>query len=1012
MRNKKRFYVSVAIVGVFGLYALFTARPGQAATELANLSWASGSQVNTASGFVSDTGNTVYLTNGVVNTTYTLYWAATDTGQTVNLGTCTTATLGTTCSRAITVPHATKGDWKIHAESTLDNSANRIIFTVNPKLTASSPSSGNVGTSTTVSGTGFANESVTAKLGTFTLGSATPGAGAGGSAGDLTVTAGAPEMPKGSYSVSAVGTLSGTINSAFTFVMNPKISLSSNSGLIGASTNISGNGFAASSTITITQDGGDTATTTTSNSLGTFSAISYTPTGSRGGHTIAAHDAIPNLAATVNYVIIDPIITISANTGFVGDSITLTGTAFKPSVTVTVYYDGVATATTTTSDAANGAFSGLSFTIPASIAGTHTISVRDTAGNTAPNKIFTVSAKITLSSSAGNVDSNTVLTGSGFAASSVVTIKWDGGASGPTITSGSTGSFSNLHFTIPTAVAGAHTINGTDASNNSAGNVTYTISPVITLGSVSGHAGDTTTISGTGFAASSTITVVFKGANTATTTTSSSTGAFSGLSFTIPPTELPATDTITAHDAVPNTAGNKNYVVVGATTPVITLTNYSGNVANSVTIAGNRFSLTATSATVRLDGINTATTCTVSGGNVSGCSYTLPATTAGTHTISLIDNATPPLTSATQNYLIIPKITVSAANQASGVPITITGTGFAGSSLSTILWDNANTATTTTSNSTGGFSVSFTILSSGTHTIRAKDAAANFSNAITNASGSVPAVDTTTAAQTSGGSETSFNLTENTTTTLYVHGAITDLDGCEDVAVNGTVTAKFYRTNHASGDGCSADNNDCYVLNNASCTKTSCTGPGDNVFNYECTAPLQYYADSTAQGPHAASNWTAKVTATDQALTFGTQTDTIEMNTLVALNVPANMNYGTIALDAVGTEQILDVTNTGNSGMDTKFQVNGDMICDGGGSVNIPAGNARYTGTTGFAWADGISLSTTLTEFEFNLGPRTSEVSAQIAPIYFLLRMPLNGVRGICTNTMSVVSSADTENGW
>lgn len=277
---------------------------------------------------------------------------------------------------------------------------------------------------------------------------------------------------------------------------------------------------------------------------------------------------------------------------------------------------------------------------------------------------------------------------------------------------------------------------------------------------------------------------------------------------------------------------------------------------------------------------------------------------------------------------------------------------------------------------------------------------------------SAPTVDTATAAQTSGGSQASFNLTENTSAMVYVHGAITDLDGCEDVATNGTVTAKFYRTNHASGDGCSADNNDCYVLNNASCSKTGCTGPGDNTFNYECTAAIQYYADSTTQGPQAASSWTAKVTATDQAVTTGTLTDTIEMNTLVALNVPANLSYGTIVLDTVGVEQALTVTNTGNSGIDNKFQVDGDMICNGQGSVNIPAGNARYSGTTGFAWADGTSLSTTLTEFELNLGARTNDASALTKDVFLRLKMPVDGVRGTCTNTLSVVSSADTENGW
>lgn len=277
---------------------------------------------------------------------------------------------------------------------------------------------------------------------------------------------------------------------------------------------------------------------------------------------------------------------------------------------------------------------------------------------------------------------------------------------------------------------------------------------------------------------------------------------------------------------------------------------------------------------------------------------------------------------------------------------------------------------------------------------------------------SAPTIDMVTAAQTSGGSETSFNLTENNVSTLFVHGTVTDLDGCEDVAVNGTVTAKFYRTNHPSGEGCSADNNDCYVLDNTSCVKTGCSGPGDNTFNYECTAAIQFYADSTTQGPQAASDWTAKVTAKDQADTAGTLTDTIEMNTLLALNVPASVNYGTIPVDTIGSGQSLTITNTGNGGIDSKFQVNGSMICDGQGSINIPPGNVHYSGTSGFSWVDGIGLSTTLTEFELNLGPRTNDASPMTKNMFFRLKMPTSGVRGMCSNVLSVVAAGDAENGW
>lgn len=275
-----------------------------------------------------------------------------------------------------------------------------------------------------------------------------------------------------------------------------------------------------------------------------------------------------------------------------------------------------------------------------------------------------------------------------------------------------------------------------------------------------------------------------------------------------------------------------------------------------------------------------------------------------------------------------------------------------------------------------------------------------------------PTVDTITAAQTSGGSESSFNLTENATTTLYVHGTITDTDGCEDVAVNGTVTGKFYRTNVAGADLCSTDNNQCYSINNANCTKTGCSGPGDNTFNYECTKQIQYYADSTTLGGFSATDWTAKITATDQATTTGSATDAIEMNTLVALDIPANVSYGSIALDTVSSEQTLVVTNTGNSALDIQVQVDGAMACDGQGSQNVPGGHAHYSMTSGFIWGSGTALSTTLTEVEFNLAPRIDEVNPRTKDLYLKLKMPVSGIRGSCTNTLTVQAKGDNENGW
>lgn len=275
---------------------------------------------------------------------------------------------------------------------------------------------------------------------------------------------------------------------------------------------------------------------------------------------------------------------------------------------------------------------------------------------------------------------------------------------------------------------------------------------------------------------------------------------------------------------------------------------------------------------------------------------------------------------------------------------------------------------------------------------------------------SAPTVDSATSAMSSGGNDSSFIPLEGAAKTLYVHGTITDADGCADVATSGTITGKFYRSNHASGDACSADNNDCYVITNPYCTKTNCDGtPEDTVFNYECTAQIQYYVDSTVNGPHSGSNWTAKITATDSLSAQGSNTDTIEMETLLGLDTTPSVNYGALNLGAESAEQTLTVTNTGNSGIDVNLSVDGPMNCTTG---QITPGDNRYSGTQGFSFDQATSLTIVAVGFELDLANRTNDASPIVKDIYFKLRMPTIGIGGTCSNSLIVSAAADTENGW
>jgi UDP-N-acetylmuramyl tripeptide synthase len=109
--------------------------------------------------------------------------------------------------------------------------------------------------------------------------------------------------------------------------------------------------------------------------------------------------------------------------GAVGASVTVTGSAFLPNTQITILYDGVQ-ATSCTSSAA-GAFTA-SLLIPPSVRGAHTITAQD--GTNTATTTYTMTASFTRAPTSGAVGTTITLTGYGFAASTAVTVTWDGSA--------------------------------------------------------------------------------------------------------------------------------------------------------------------------------------------------------------------------------------------------------------------------------------------------------------------------------------------------------------------------------------------------------------------------------------------------------------------------------------------------------------------------------------------------------------------------------------------------------
>ena len=154
--------------------------------------------------------------------------------------------------------------------------------------------------------------------------------------------------------------------------------------------------------------------------------------------------------------------------GDVNRSETVTGSGFPDSATVSIKFGTKVVATTTSSS--SGAVS-TTFKVPQATAGNQTVSamVGKTVEATAT---FTVVSHFSLKPTKGKEGRTVNGTGTGFAASSAVTITFNGVSVG-TEKSNSTGGFA-ITFSVPDDAAGAYSVVATDASGNS-GTATFTI---------------------------------------------------------------------------------------------------------------------------------------------------------------------------------------------------------------------------------------------------------------------------------------------------------------------------------------------------------------------------------------------------------------------------------------------------------------------------------------------------------------------------------------------------------
>ena len=245
----------------------------------------------------------------------------------------------------------------------------------------------------------------------------------------------------------------------------------------------------------------------------------------------------------------------------------------------------------------------------------------------------------------------------------------------------------------------------------------------------------------------------------------------------------------------------------------------------------------------------------------------------------------------------------------------------------------------------------------------------------------------------------SVTLNEGTTKNVVCSGTVTDADGFADIT---SVKADLFRT--GVGIGSATDNNNHYQESGDSeCVPSGGSGTSET---YTCTISVQYYADPTDTGsPNSADNWTCTLTPTDATEEGTAASDTIEMNSSIALSVSeTNITYGTVNAntDTGATNQTITVENTGNRDIDP--QLSGTNMISGGDSIAV--GQQEYSATT-FTYSAGTDLSASATTLDITLPQPTNDVTPTIQDtVYWGLGVPGGTPAGTYTGSNTVTATS------
>ncbi|MGC8725892.1 MAG: OmpL47-type beta-barrel domain-containing protein [Thermoplasmata archaeon] len=715
MKNKIIILVLVLVIAL-----LLPAIPNLSYTAKA----AAAMSVSPTSGIVG-TSVTVSMTGLTASTTYNLYMKD-SAGDQVGGNPIATFTSSSTGAATVifSIPPATEGTATIFITQG-GYSATRVAstyFAVSTSLSVS-PSSGNVGSSMTLTGNGYGKylnvnifwdgklywQSTTNRTGSFIL--------------ILTV-------PYGYYGLHTIYAKDSNTNNASTnFFIDPNIIINPSSGYVFSSFTAYMTGYSQNASLSVIWVPLNTIIGTgITDANGTLNLTVNVPQSPAGSSTVESRDS-NGVSSTATFLVIPQII-LNVSSGPQGTAVKATGYGFAAATaSITSTWDNPALTLFTTASNSAGTWSNNFLTPPATF-GNHVITATD--GTNTQTATFFVSSQLKLSPYWGSNGTQSSVNATGLSANVNANVIWDPGqttqATLVTFTTNSTGSSSYVNkpaITVPTnAAPGKHVVEVVDANGVIASTYFY-VGPVFTLSEYKGNVSDHITVEGYAYPANTAITVYWGSKSNALATKTTDTRGDFNVTITIPYGAEGQHMLITNNTNTAGTTAYNNFTII----PHIYESIQKGYVYNKIAIIGTGFGANEIY-NLYWNGIETPYNNISNNTGSLNISYQIPPTPYGNSTIA-VENTAYNLYSNILYFFVQPSLNVKMSVY-SGETVSMLGLGYSANSAVTVTWDNVVQNAWSVSGNNGTVNINFVIPSSSAsvHYINAYDSAFHFANKV------------------------------------------------------------------------------------------------------------------------------------------------------------------------------------------------------------------------------------------------------------------------------------------